>query len=128
MVRAPALVIKIPLAEGQVVYRPSRKQDKNRQAGSRQHGRATDKVQEKQEPTVMRPSRDECRTPVSAKFSAPSRTLFLTNLSASNATVTPMCDLVSAVESGEFYLDDTTLIDSTRFFRVCLNDNHMTSR
>lgn len=39
-----------------------------------------------------------------------------------------MSDVVTAIESGKFDLDDTASTDSTPFYRVCLNDNHKTFR
>lgn len=37
-------------------------------------------------------------------------------------------NLVTAVKSGKFDLDDTTSMGSTPFCRVCLNANHKTLR
>lgn len=38
-------------------------------------------------------------------------------------TATSMSNVVAAVESGDFYLDDVTSMVSTLFWRICLNGN-----
>lgn len=50
-----------------------------------------------------------------------------TKTSWSSFTAMSVIDLVAAVESGEFNLDDKTSVESTTFCRVCLNDDHDTS-
>lgn len=50
------------------------------------------------------------------------------NGGTSSATEMLVNDLVAAVESGEFDLDDATSMDSTPFCRVCLNNNHKNSK
>lgn len=52
----------------------------------------------------------------------------LTNSSESSTMAMSIRDLVAEVAFGEFYLDDTTPMDSTPFHRVCLNNKHKNSR
>lgn len=37
-------------------------------------------------------------------------------------------NLIAALESGEFDIDDTAIMDSVPYFRVCMNDNHQMSK
>lgn len=74
--------------------------------------------------------RDVMNFKLSSPQSSPSRCTTQPSTSASAPNVTAMSgsDLVAAVESSGFDLEETTSMDSMPFCRVCRNDNHKASK